>query len=250
MASILLIEKNKETRSNWAQLLGFLKNYVLSTNEFKVTNKFNYDVVVADTDIVGIDGLELLAVFHNDEIRTPVIFTSASDVPNRILESDEEIAGIAYLRKPFPNYVLQEHIDKALRYQNLIKSNPDSLRPIARLVIEQPETITTELLLRRCYTFGRYRSTDTVRADVRLNSRNASRKHAILIRIYRGKESFYRLIDYSSNGVLVNGVKIKRCCTLQHGDQITFYPGSIATYTLIDRNASDLDTTLTQPENQ
>lgn len=249
MARILLIEKDKAIRSNWYQLLTFLKNEVTSTDEFKVNNKYFYDVVVADTDVVGLDGLTLQTEFHNDEIRTPIIFTSADAVPSRILETDDELAGITYLRKPFANYVLQEHIDKALRYRQLINSNADSVRPIARLVIEQPETTTVELLLSRCYTFGRYRSGDAIRADIRLNSRNASRKHAILIRIYQGKKSsFYRIVDYSSNGVLVNGIKIKRCHTLHHGDTIEFYPGCKATYSVIDRSESDLETTLTQGE--
>lgn len=243
---ILLIERDEGVRTNWNEFLRICKYQVTHVSNLNLLRDLDYDAIIAGTDIVGLDGLALKSLLHNDERRIPIIFTSTEKVPNVILDRDE-IAGIAFLRKPFGNSLLLEHADKARKYKALIESNADASKAIARLLIHQPGQTSIELILIRSYTFGRYRESDEVRADVRLASAAASRKHAFLVRIYRESESYYKLIDFSANGTLINGKKIQGGVqVLKNGDTIEFYPGCKATYEAIDREAIDLDVTLTQ----
>lgn len=245
---ILLVEKEKDIRSNWTELLKICKYDVTSSSDLKVFGSIEkYDVIIADTDIVGVDGLQLKALLNNDSSRIPIIFTSADKVPEILLDRDE-IAGIAFLRKPFDNHILLEHVEKSRQYKELIKTTIDASRAIARLIIRQPGAMPVELILIRSYTFGRFRDSDDIRADVRLCSAIASRKHAFLVRVWRGADSYYKLIDFSSNGIQVNGRRIQGVQVLRNGDRIEFYPGSEAVYEAIDRNALDLDQTLSSEE--
>lgn len=242
---ILLIEKDEATRKNWAELLNFCQYYVVSVSDFDLIKKFNYDVIIADTDVTGLDGLALKSLLNNDFIRIPIIFVSADNVPKYSLER-EEVSAISFLQKPFENSLLLEYVLKAKKIAALLKENPDTQKAIARLLITQPQSLPVEHVLKRSYTLGRYRDSDTIHADIRLASASASRKHAFLIRVYKGAESYYKLIDFSSNGILINGRRMPKMCRLNHQDEIQFYSGCKAVYTEIDREAIDLDVTLTQ----
>lgn len=254
MAKILLIEKDESLRSNWKELLRLLKHQVhsianlegISSTRQLLTKYFErIDIVIADADAVGIDALALKQVLNNDFIRTPLVLTSAKHVPEWSLDR-EEVAAVAFLRKPFDNSFLLEYVSKAIRTQALLQENGDAQKAIAKLLIHQPNALPEEHALKRSYTFGRYRSNDEFHADIRLTSASASRKHAFLIRIYKGKDSYYKLIDFSSNGIAINGRRMAKMARLNHQDEIEFYPGCKATYTEIAREDNDdLDTTLT-----
>lgn len=247
---LLLIEKDKNIRSNWFELFQLFKYDVMSVSslkELKFSKPNDYDIIVADTDSVGLDGLELKQALNNDFVRLPIVFVSADNIPAYSLDREESSA-VAFLRKPFDNSLLLEYVNKARNIKEIINSSRDSQTPIAKLLIKQPNMVDVEIALKRSYTLGRYRETDEVHADIKLSNPSASRKHAFLIRIYKGKDSYYKLIDFSSNGILVNGRRMPKLARLNHQDEIIFYPGSKAIYTEIEREAADLDVTLTSKD--
>lgn len=243
---VLLLEKDQDTRLNWGELLQFSGFDVVAQN-YLTQFAIDYDAIIADTDIVGIAGGELKPLLRADQ-HAPIILTSADPKVPRVLLIEGELAEIAYLQKPFDNPLLVEHLHKAKRYKHLIESEPDCKRAIARLQVRQPGRMPVEWVLSRCYTFGRCRESDPNRPDIQLHSSVASRKHAYLIRVHRDKESYYKLVDLSSNGILINGSRMGRSRILNHGDTIEFYSGCTAKYELIDRNAIDLDQTLSSDE--
>lgn len=253
MTHILLIEKDDALRNNWKELFRFLKYQVTvletignitSINQITGKSYCNIKVIVADTDVVGLDGLKLKQLFNNDVHRIPIVFISAENVPNYSLERDE-LSAISFLRKPFDNGVLIEYVNKAIRVKSLFDENEDANKAIAHLVINQKDKLPLELPLKRSYSFGRFRGSDVYHADVQLFNPSASRKHAYLIRVFKDKESYYKMIDFSSNGIVLNGKKSAKIERLRHQDVIEFYPGCVATYTEIEREQLDLDTTLT-----
>lgn len=247
---LLLIERDKGIRSNWFELFQFSKYDVMavsSLKDLKFSKPNDYDIIVADTDSVGLDGLELKQALNNDFVRLPIVFVSADNVPAYSLDR-EEFGAVAFLRKPFDNSLLLEYVNKARNIKEIINNSRDSQAPIAKLLIKQPNMIDLEVALKRSYTLGRYRETDEVHADIKLSNPSASRKHAFLIRIYKGKDSYYKLIDFSSNGILINGRRMPKLARLNHQDEIVFYPGSKAIYTEIERETADLDVTLTSKD--
>lgn len=248
---LLLIEKDKDTRSNWVELFKLFKYDVMPIGHLKdlVYSKPNdYDIIVADTDSVGLDGLQLKQALNNDFTRLPIVFVSAENNSPVYSLDREESSAVAFLRKPFDNSLLLEYVNKAKKIKEVINNSRDSQTPIAKLLIKQPNMIDLEIALKRSYTLGRYRETDEVHADIKLSNPSASRKHAFLIRIYKGKDSYYKLIDFSSNGILINGRRMPQLARLNHQDEIIFYPESKAIYTEIEREAADLDVTLTSKD--
>ncbi|AFZ22378.1 FHA domain-containing protein [Allocoleopsis franciscana] len=254
--NIVLIEKDDNVRSNWRELLQLFSYQVSTAHSLEKVKSINelipiyfdhIDVVVADTDLVGMDALKLKQLLNNDYARIPLILTSASNVPEWTLDRDE-LGAVAFLRKPFENSILLEYVSKALKIKSLFEQDLDSSRAIAKLLITQPNELPVEIALKRSYTMGRYRSSDEFHADIRLNSPSASRKHCFLIRIYKGKDSYYKLIDFSSNGILINGRRMPKMARLNHNDEIELYPECRATYTEIARESNDLDVTLTNKD--
>ena len=255
---ILLIEGERDTRENFRELLTIFKYEIVAIpgidglkNPEDLKKKYfvsrPFDCVVACTGAVGVDGLEVKSLLNNDLTRIPLILVSADNVPEWTLDRDE-LGGVAFLRKPFDNSLLLEHVSKAQKFQALLQEDLDAQKAIAKLLITQPPHLPVEIPLKRSYTLGRYRDTDEFHADIRLTSPSASRKHAFLIRIYKGRESYYKLIDFSSNGILINGRRMPKMCRLNHGDEITFYPGAKGIYSEIAREDNDLDVTLSSGE--
>lgn len=256
MPKILLIEKDGDLAINWRELFKVLKyevryrpnlDGVKSVSE--LVNKYftNVDVVIADTDVVGLDGLKLKAIFNNDFKRIPIVFVSADNVPPYSL-TREELSAIAFLQKPFDNSLLLEFVSKALKVKKLIEDSADSQKVLAKLLLSQPGRIPVEYVLKRSYTLGRFRNTDEFHADIQLLSPSASRKHAYLIRTFCEKESYYKLLDLSSNGILLNGKKCPKLIRLNHQDVIQFYPECSGVFSYVEREEIDLDSTLTQEE--
>lgn len=249
--TILLIEGDTSIESNIRDVLsvnGY--NYTAcSSLTFieELVSAVRVDLVIADTTVVGEDGFRLKLALNNDDKRIPIIFLTTNAPRNTLINT--EVGAIAFLRKPFSIDELLTAIQKAVTYKELIRTNPESLQPIARLHIEQVGRMPIELLMSRSYTVGRYRDSDTYKADIRLNSPNASRRHGIFCRVYDANSSYYKIVDYSQNGIKVRGNKIYGYTTLQHGDDIVF-PGCAMRYEVIDRSVDTnlLDTTYTSQD--
>ena len=78
--------------------------------------KINYDILIIDRMIPGIDGLSLVKKIRNDGNNTPVIFLSAlNELENRL--EGFEAGGDDYLAKPFS---LGHHCDRVLILANAI----------------------------------------------------------------------------------------------------------------------------------
>lgn len=250
--NILLIEKDELNRANWHELLSLFKyktktignvDNIKSIDDLLTKYFTEIHLVIADTDVVGLDAIKLKALMNNDLTRVPLILVSADNVPEWTLER-EESGAVAFLRKPFENAILLEYVSKALKLKQFFSENLDTGKIIAKLLVDQPPDIPTEYLLRRSYTVGRYRNNDEFHADIRLKSPNASRKHAFLIRIYKGRDSYYKLIDFSTNGIQINGRRMPKMIRLNHQDEIVFYPGCKAVFTEVSREDNDFDVTL------
>lgn len=252
MHKILVIENDNFCRENFSELLTLLGYQVEAYDQLSSIEKGqkslaehirSFSVVVADTDSVDIDALKLKAILNNDFSRVPLILISADKVPLHSLDKDE-LSAISFLRKPFDNYLLEEYICKALQLRELFIQTVDNERAIAKLILRQPGKLVQEYSLRRSYSLGRFRQNDKVHADICLNSPNASRKHSFLVRVYRKNEIYYKLVDFSSNGIIVNGHRINEIIKLNHNDVIKFYSESTSVYTEIDKEKPDLDRTL------
>lgn len=252
MSKVLLIEQDAGCRENFQELLTLLGYKVEANDSIKPNSTKgeslanylrNFDVIIADTEAVDLDALKLKAILNNDFSRVPLILISGGNVPSCSLDR-EELSAISFIRKPFDNSLLLEFVSKAFKVKKLFAETLDTDRTIAKLVLKQPDQTDQEYALKRSYSFGRFRQNDKVHADIWLGSPSASRKHCFLVRVYRQKEIYYKLVDFSANKIAVNGKKIPGMIKLRHEDVIEFYPGGIGIYTELEREKLDLDTTL------
>jgi len=94
------------------QMLAEILSDTLSDREFEVhlaydglqaldmTRKENYDVIVSDIMMPGLDGFSLVRRLRNDGCRTPVLFLTARSATEDVVKGFET-GGNDFLRKPF-----------------------------------------------------------------------------------------------------------------------------------------------------
>lgn len=79
----------------------------------------NVSLVIADIQMPGISGIELLRKVVDTYPPTPVIMISGIDRPQRVLDAIR-LGAFDYLVKPFDMYVLELTVERALERRNLL----------------------------------------------------------------------------------------------------------------------------------
>lgn len=241
--NILVVEDDADTRELWCEILTY-ENFNCTpcpTGKcaLDLLAKARYDLVLCDIGLPDTDGFTLKAKLNNDKIRIPLIFISGLNVSDGILRA-RQLGAIRFLTKPVPRELLIGTVRSSLEFAEVIHQKPEFSQPKALLVISQGGK-RQEISISRAYSVGR-----NPQADIKLVSIHASREHGIFTRIYdeSDKSSFYRIVDYSSNGINVNGAKIKGYQNLYHGDLIGFPGCEIYYYELQDLKRQNPYTTM------
>lgn len=187
----------------------------------------SFDLVLCDVHLPDTDGFSLKARLNNDKVRVPLIFLSGFPIKDGV-DKSRQLGAIRFLVKPIPISELLGAVSKGIEYSQVINQKPEFKEPKALLVIKQGASLQ-EIKISRAYTIGRNKS-----SDIRLLSPQASREHGVLVRIYDdpNNTSFYKIIDYSRNGIEVNRKRIPGYHDLKHGDVIFFPACEIRYYEL------------------
>lgn len=241
--NILVVEDDDNTRELWCELLE-LEAFNCTpcptgkcALEYLV--KIQYDLVLCDIGLPDTDGFTLKAKLNNDKVRIPLIFVSGLNIADGQLKS-RQLGAIRFLTKPVPRELLLSTVRSCLDFAEVIYQKPEFSEPKALLVITQ-DGKRREISISRAYSVGRNKE-----ADIKLVSTFASREHGIFTRIYDESDnsSFYRIVDYSSNGINVNSKRIKGYQNLYHGDLIVFPGCEIYYYELQDLKRQNPYTTM------
>jgi DNA-binding response OmpR family regulator len=102
--SVLLIEDSSEVRDVLTDILvkdGYkVKSAADGIRAWNILNSESFDLIISDTDIPGMDGLELIANMRKKSIETPVLLTSGV---NRIKKNKarNDLSRCRLLCKPF-----------------------------------------------------------------------------------------------------------------------------------------------------
>lgn len=190
-----------------------------------------FDLIISDIRMPLLDGFQLKKELNNRKINTPLVFMTGLKLVDGTLIG-RQLGAIGFLSKPLTGNELAAAIDRAADYNQRIRPKQEYLKPIAEAAIKVDNLPTVIKELSGDYTIGR--SPD---ADIRLSSNKASREHALLNRTAESLaqsncRSHYRLIDYSRNGLEVNGQKIEAYAMLHHGDILSF-PGCTIRYSVL-----------------
>lgn len=233
-----LIYYERVILSNWKQCI--TTKFRDAENALYEMKHTKFDLVLCDLKLPGIDGFQFKKRLNSLNDWTPVVFISGYDPVDKI-RIVRQLGAFTLLRKPVDSKVLIDTLSNCLKAASIATIKPDYLDPVAKLNIVGG-TIYEKLLSTNC-SIGR----DST-CDIRLDSARVSRQHGIFTRNFDStKESHYTLVDYSQNGILVNGKRISNYQELHHGDVI-LVPSVEITYTELDRGTKRNDSTYTGEE--
>lgn len=81
----------------------------------KKIEKMNYDVILLDYRMSGLDGIEILKYLKMKNIKTPVIISSGRPLIEKTLENEDLIDFVkGFFQKPFDINILLEKINSIL----------------------------------------------------------------------------------------------------------------------------------------
>ncbi|MDQ7009053.1 MAG: response regulator transcription factor [Candidatus Gracilibacteria bacterium] len=119
MTKILIVEDNKTISKNLSRYLG-LKNIEseicesAEDAELLLNQNNNFDIILLDIGLPGINGDELLIKLRKNGNNTPVIFLTSRDTDEDII-SGLELGADDYISKPFDYEILIARINSVLR---------------------------------------------------------------------------------------------------------------------------------------
>ena len=234
---VLVVDSDIKEATEWCSFLRELGNEcVLSQDGASAYHRIAYtqppfDVVLINTSSKQLDGFLLKKKLNNDSNRLPTIFVCEKAIPNRELML-KGFAAIRFISKPLVKEDLVKLLSSAIAFSQHIRLRPEFLAPIAKLnMVIDGESIDPAFLLSTSYTIGRSEN-----SDIRVFNRACSREAAILQRAYSEEDqnkSYYSIVDYSRNGLTVNGKRVRGFKELSHGDIIEF-AGFWGEYLLLD----------------
>lgn len=248
MTRILVVEDEQFLAETWCFLLQERRKFdcqiALSAEEAQAFLEYqDFDLIVCDIRLPGMSGLDFKRWLNQQKNRTPLIFLTAfSSIDIAVI--GKNLGAVSFLRKPISFDEFVAAVDQAIEYSRVVKPLPLNLAPVARL----------ELIFSNAYKTIKELSEDCVigrnpEAGIRLYDSAASREHAILQKLYlpNGEFHAYLVVDYSRNGVSVNGVRVKGYQQLHDGDKI-LVPGCLMHYFLLAGERTGIDPRATMPE--
>jgi two-component system copper resistance phosphate regulon response regulator CusR len=105
---------------------------------WELASTYNYDLVVLDVGLPGLDGLEVLRRIRRRDLSVPVLVLTARDATASKVENFEAGAD-DYLTKPFAFAELQ------VRVKALLRRGPVSQKPIVRVADLEIDRITQQV---------------------------------------------------------------------------------------------------------
>jgi CheY-like chemotaxis protein len=249
MARLLVVEDEPNQLSLYCEWLEDFHDTrcVLSGEEaLIVIENESIDLIISDVGLPKMSGFELKAICNRRGIRTPFIFLTGHLITDGI-DRSRQLGAVSYLLKPLLRKQLLDEISRGLVYSKLVRYSPEFLKPIAKLNIYQEELVLELLIAGGSYLIGR--SAD---AHIHLDHQAASRHHAALDRIFHEptNQSLYKIVDYSRNGLSVNGKRVNAFYDLKNGDILSF-PGTRIVYYELGRGESvDPKSTLPNESNE
>jgi len=117
---VSIVDDDESVRDSMKSLVrsfGYRVETFGSAAEFLESSQVeNTDCLVTDVQMPGLSGVELQNRLLSDGYHMPTIFISAfpnSQIEGRVLQS----GAIAYLRKPFNDHELLEHLETAVNWR-------------------------------------------------------------------------------------------------------------------------------------
>ena len=122
---ILLLEDDKSLgpwlKKNLTEMGNSVDLFINGDKALIASLKINYEIMIIDRMVPGLDGLTLIKKIRDNGINTPVIFlTALNDIENRVQGFDA--GGDDYLSKPFALEELVSRIN-ALNKRNSFKKD-------------------------------------------------------------------------------------------------------------------------------
>ena len=139
-------------------------------------SKFDFDLIISDVNMPEMDGIEMLDEMNKQEIQIPLIFVTALEDSDQIIEAFKKGA-INVLKKPyeikFVKSVLDKFIDRKLAKMN----KPDSANPYLNSVSET-------YMLSNDFTVISAISNQVIEMMARQSAVTESDSHAVSLAIY------------------------------------------------------------------
>lgn len=255
---ILIVENDLGLQQTFKYLLeasGYLCDAVAFLESAMQSLKlFDYDLILSAIEMPDGAGIELKNESKKLNKYIPIIFITACKISENLLKTTKGKSLVTYLSKPVSDEALRVAVKSALELAFYLNA-PKEIPAISEIEVVDGQIFKNNVSLKkislnRTVTMGRL-STDSY-CDYQIPSKNASRHHATLVRVFKdvliskSKDAFV-LWDgeingqKSANGCKINGKKIT-CQELKHGD-IILLPGLTLEY--FSENVVEIDANAT-----
>lgn len=240
--SILIVDDDLDTLFLWRTLLetSSYKFLVHTVTTAKLALRYlriqKFDLVVCDYMMPEMDGFELKKRLNIEKIDTCFIFISGF-ADNELKIAARHLGVVGCLKKPIGPTQLVNACVQAIEYCSTIQVKKEYLQPIAELDIEYVDTRIFKMLS------GDYMVGRSENADIRINLTRVSREHFRLKRLFADDvhlKDEYLIVDFSSNGVDINGKKINHSQILDDNDVIVI-PQCKMVYRKLEKPERDSD---------
>lgn len=203
-----------------------------------LTDRVNaFDVALVNLQLKDVDGFRLRRMLLDRKSRVGVVFISLPFKATDQVATQFGVTAILPVRCNMGDLI--GSLERAEKDSRVFKPREEYVSPLARLRFKLGGEEYSKLLC------GDYQVGRDWNADIRIALPKVSRKHFELSRDYR--ERRYTLLDRSTNGVEVNGVRVSSYQALKHGDVLKV-PGCEFTIYYLNVEEEDRDKTHTGEE--
>lgn len=116
---VMLAEAISQHITSTGHVVTWIKNGI---EAYEMIEKNNFDLLLLDINVPGLDGLTLLEKIHAQKIQVPTIFTSAL-VDIEDISRAYNLGCFDYLKKPFHLRELSHRIDKLLQSRQVAQAH-------------------------------------------------------------------------------------------------------------------------------
>lgn len=212
---ILIVEDNKELNESLREILEMEEHIVDSVTDGRdaviLINKIQYDLIILDIMLPGLDGYSVAKVMREKGVKTPIIMLTA------LGQLDEKLRGFQvgaddYIVKPFEIPELIARINALYKRINSIQSDVIQLEDLTvdlnrrvvlkggkeveitpklfcileQLLRNRGKILTYEIIAGKCWEASENPSSDTIRANMKLLRRAIGDKEKDIIKTISG----------------------------------------------------------------
>jgi DNA-binding response OmpR family regulator len=130
--SILIVEDEKDVREVMAEMMSYFgyDTLIVSSAEeaLEILKDRNFDLIITDLGLPGMDGREMVKRIRLDEINTPILVTTGVELDNDKIVF-ERFGYCDFIQKPFRVDDLNRRISILLKQNNNHVNNIRSIAP-------------------------------------------------------------------------------------------------------------------------